>query len=281
MRTITQEVKIYSYLELSEKAKDKARNDYINNLDSNIFTEQVIEDLREKGLENLRPLYSLSCCQGDGLCLYGTIDFNEITGGLKNVFYKNFELSDYKVLKELKAYSKISFNHIGRYYHKHSVDIDIYIDGNLSPKNYENQSKIADKLLKNVKEWYLDLCDKYEKQGYDFFYGISNDELLEYCDAMGYEFLENGTLFSEIWWLELINQRYIENSRELGENLKTARVNSGLSQDVVSKLAYLNRSSLSYYENGRNTPTIFTIIKLMDIYKININNVIFTKNNEK
>ena len=31
--------------------------------------------------------------------------------------------------------------------------------------------------------------------GYSFFYGISADELQEYCDAMGYEFLENGTLF--------------------------------------------------------------------------------------
>ena len=54
---------------------------------------------------------------------------------------------------------------------------------------------MADKLLKNVKEWYLDLCDEYERQGYNFFYGIEDDELQEYCDAMGYEFLENGTLF--------------------------------------------------------------------------------------
>ncbi len=95
----------------------------------------------------------------------------------------------------MKDYSQISFNHIGRYYHKHSVDIDIYIDGNLIPKSYENHRKVADKLIKNIKEWYLDLCDKYEKQGYDFFYGITSDELQEYCNAMGYEFLENGTLF--------------------------------------------------------------------------------------
>ena len=54
---------------------------------------------------------------------------------------------------------------------------------------------MADKLIRNIKEWYLDLCGEYEKQGYDFFYGITSDELQEYCDSMGYEFLENGTLF--------------------------------------------------------------------------------------
>lgn len=195
MRIITQEVKIYSYSELCEKAKNKVRNDYIESLNSDIFTKRVIEDLQEKGLKNLRPYYSLCYCQGDGLCLYGKIEFEEITGELKNIFYKNFELSDYKALKKLKEYSQISFNHIGRYYHKYSVDIDICIDGSLGPKSYENQSKMADKLLKNVKEWYLDLCDEYKRQGYSFFYGISDDELQEYCDAMGYEFLENGKLF--------------------------------------------------------------------------------------
>ena len=195
MRTITKEVKIYSYSELSEEAKNKVRNDYINNLDSSIFTEQIIEDLREKRFKNLKPYYSLNYCQGDGICLYGNIELDEITEGLKNIFYKNFKLSDYKALKKLKEYSQISFNHSGRYYHKYSVDIDIYIDGNLSPKSYENHRKVADKLIKNIKEWYLDLCDKYEKQGYDFFYGITSDELQEYCNAMGYEFLENGTLF--------------------------------------------------------------------------------------
>ena len=78
------------------------------------------------------------------------------------------------------------------------MDIDIYIDGNLSPKSYENHRKVADKLLANIKEWYLNLCDEYEKQGYDFFYGIEDDELQEYCDAMEYEFLQDGTLFDEV-----------------------------------------------------------------------------------
>ncbi|MDO4200309.1 MAG: helix-turn-helix transcriptional regulator [Clostridia bacterium] len=73
------------------------------------------------------------------------------------------------------------------------------------------------------------------------------------------------------------NQKYIKNSNELGKNLKVARIKSGLSQDIASKLTHLNRSSLSYYENGRNTPTIFTLIKLISIYNIDIDDLIISK----
>ena len=66
-------------------------------------------------------------------------------------------------------YSRIDFNHIGRYYHKNSVEIDIYIDGCFDVKKYNNHRKLADKLIKNVKEWYFDKCDEYEKLGYEFF----------------------------------------------------------------------------------------------------------------
>ncbi|MBQ6144021.1 MAG: helix-turn-helix transcriptional regulator [Clostridia bacterium] len=72
-------------------------------------------------------------------------------------------------------------------------------------------------------------------------------------------------------------RHYIKNSKELGENLKTARTKSGITQYTASKLTNLNRSSLSYYENGINIPNIFTMIKLMNIYKVNINDLIFTK----
>lgn len=68
MRTITKEFKIYKYEELSEKAKEKVRQDYIENLDAADFTDNVIEDLKSIGLTQLRPYYSLSYCQGDGLC---------------------------------------------------------------------------------------------------------------------------------------------------------------------------------------------------------------------
>lgn len=59
MRTITKEFKIYTYEELSEKAKEKVKQNYIDNLDANDFTYMIIEDLDNIGLKNLRPYYKL------------------------------------------------------------------------------------------------------------------------------------------------------------------------------------------------------------------------------
>ena len=55
MRIITKEFKIYKYEELSEKSKEKVRQDYMNNLDANDFTYMIIEDLNNIGLKSLRP----------------------------------------------------------------------------------------------------------------------------------------------------------------------------------------------------------------------------------
>lgn len=195
MRIITKEFKIYKYEELSKKAKEKVKQDYIEDTDPNNFTYDLIDDLRSIGLKNLRSYYSLSYYQGDGVCLAGYIDFEEITPQLKKIFCKDFILSDYKIFNSLKKYSRIDFNNIGTYYHKNSVEIDIYIDGSFDIKKRNNHRKLSDKLIKNVKEWYFDKCDEYEKLGYEFFYGIEDEDLEEFCDAMKYEFLEDGTIF--------------------------------------------------------------------------------------
>jgi len=73
-------------------------------------------------------------------------------------------------------------------------------------------------------------------------------------------------------------QKYIKSKKELGENLKKARIKLGISQDIVAKLTNLSRSSISYYESRVNLPNIFILIKLMQIYKITINDLIFTRN---
>ena len=41
-------------------------------------------------------------------------------------------------------------------------------------------------------------------------------------------------------------QKYIKSKKELGENLKKARIKLGISQDIVAKLTNLSRSSISY-----------------------------------
>ena len=43
----------------------------------------------------------------------------------------------------------------------------------------------------------LQKCNEYENQGYEFFYGISDEELKDFCNDMEYDFFENGTILNE------------------------------------------------------------------------------------
>jgi len=196
MRTVIKEFKVYKYEELSEKAREKVKENYRENINPDDFTADLIEDLKALGLSNLRPYYSLNYCQGDGLCLAGHIEFDEINEELREIFYKDFLLSDYKLIKELKKYSRIEFNHVGRYFNYNSVEIDIYIDGTLSSKKYKQTKKLTDKLIKNIKNWYVGICKEYEQWGYEYFYDVEDEHLKDFYESNEYEFLEDGTLFN-------------------------------------------------------------------------------------
>lgn len=69
---------------------------------------------------------------------------------------------------------------------------------------------------------------------------------------------------------------YVDDTKQLGMNLKRARENALLTQNRVSNAIGLNRSCLAYYELGKTTPTIFTLIKLAKIYNVNLLDLIIT-----
>ena len=198
MRIATKEYKVYKYEELSEEAKEKVKINYLENIDGDIFTDTVYEDLQSlygKGIENLKTYYSLSNCQGDGLCFCGKIYLDDISKELEKIFYKNFDEKDFQNLKEIKEYNgKILFEHTSNhYFHKYTVDIDIEIDSEYDDECNEEHEKTVKKLLSNVKEWYYDTCDFYEKWGYKYFYEVDDETLQDYYQDD--EFLENGKIF--------------------------------------------------------------------------------------
>ena len=54
--------------------------------------------------------------------------------------------------------------------------------------------------------------------------------------------------------------------------LKTLRRKNGLTQQQVADLLRMERSTYAYYETGRSTPSINTVIKLARMYKVNLYN---------
>lgn len=51
------------------------------------------------------------------------------------------------------------------------------------------------KLQSAVEKIFCDLCDRYENDGYSYFYEIDEETLEDHCNSNEYEFLEDGSLF--------------------------------------------------------------------------------------
>ncbi len=61
---------------------------------------------------------------------------------------------------------------------------------------------------------------------------------------------------------------------ELGKKLKEARLNAKLTQDKVSETIQVSRQTLSNWENERYYPDIVSVIKLSDLYKISLDELL-------
>ena len=55
--------------------------------------------------------------------------------------------------------------------------------------------EVLEKFEKMIRGIFAELCKDYEKQGYEYFYEIEDEDLKEHCEVNGYEFLEDGTVF--------------------------------------------------------------------------------------
>jgi len=56
----------------------------------------------------------------------------------------------------------------------------------------------------------------------------------------------------------------------IGDKIKIARKNKGMSQDDLAKLLGVNRVSISNYEKGKNNPTHANLLRLSDILGVEL-----------
>lgn len=70
--------------------------------------------------------------------------------------------------------------------------------------------------------------------------------------------------------LNHINNNKKISGKTLGEKIKKIRLENNLTQDEFAKLFNLNLANISAYENDISKPTIYTLIKISNKYKIPI-----------
>lgn len=209
MRIECVKYEVYKYNELSDEAKEKVKEWYLETQDSYVFTEDVKEDLYNLFGENdLDVQYSLGYCQGDGFNIYGELNAAQIfkclenhNGGTQLEKFENVLTDKEKrtILNYADQCGKIKLPTNNRYCYSLVDYIDIKDDWEYDLEVYSAYKNINTKTLekfeKLVRDIFTTLCKSYEKQGYEYFYEISEEDLEEICEANEYEFLENGKLF--------------------------------------------------------------------------------------
>lgn len=144
-----EEFDVFTFDELSPKAKKRAIEDFRDDpeltwddTDSDMLTETFEQDLKDHyGLGDLKVGWSLSYCQGDGVCFSGTVTIPEFLEREKEE--KQFARV-LRLAEEGSISAKIS--HESRYCYPTSMDIEI--------QNFSREEELIPKdLRKRVDEW--------------------------------------------------------------------------------------------------------------------------------
>lgn len=194
MRTITIIKNIYTFNELSEKAKEKVRQDYLSDeFRAEIFSENCMYKINELfPNSDLKIQFSLCGCQGDGFNIYGEISLTDLLENLKD----KFSSEELKTLEQnfmesgIDSYTMIE-NH---YYYYCMAAWHVFTEGVERELGYH--LPVFDKFDKAARLYINKLCRDFEDTGYDFFYHVSDEEIEDWADANGYEFTEDGVIFS-------------------------------------------------------------------------------------
>lgn len=199
MRTETIEHKIYTFNELSEDAKAKARDWYRegNSYDS-FYSECVIEDAKEAaacfGLDIDKVYFSGFWSQGDGACFEGRYRYKAgWREALKAYAPKDETLqrigealqhAQRKHFYTLEANTK----HRGHYYHSGCMSIEVENREERGRNIGYQETEISD-ALRGFADWI------YRRLEEDYDYHNSDEAIDETIEANGYEFTEDGARY--------------------------------------------------------------------------------------
>ena len=196
MRTITKQINLYTFEELSETAKETALNNYLEHLDfqSDYVIENFIIENFQTGhnlpTDVFKYVYSGFHSQGDG----GRFEFKTLQGVDLKPFVKHvFKTTDKRYKSLMYAINEghivVCFNLNGfgyHYLHEQGfyLDCECYAD-----KKEELFNRFTDELQDYFKELSLKLYAEL-KEYYE--YETSEECFKELCDMNEYTFLESG-----------------------------------------------------------------------------------------
>lgn len=212
MRTITETYNVYNFSELSENAKKKVKQWFLeDDFRSCEFTNIYEDDLKYLFPNSeLHLQYSLSYSQGDGLNIYGKLNLNDIFTAIRNKEYCGEQFKRFwnaltqKEERTIEAYIEVCGAEIELPYNRHYcycvADNTEFAEEWIDTLEYNEYREIKTDTIIKLERLVIDiftyLSKEYERIGYKFFYDIDEEELEEACAANSWEFLEDGTFYA-------------------------------------------------------------------------------------
>lgn len=202
-------VTTYQFDELTEAAKDNARNWFKEMIDSTPeISEFFTYVLKTLNFPTDCIEYSLSCCQGDGMAFYGA--FDPIAVLTKSLTCEN-EFPDLALTQDQKDdvqklltkineigaeyfAGKIVRNSYGFHYsHYNTMEIKIECYKDFSPDHEKQIQEISLEAEKIIETYVKTISKHLEKQGYDIIEDALSDESVdENIRINEYAFTKNG-----------------------------------------------------------------------------------------
>lgn len=191
------ETTVYQYNELSESAKQKARDWYTGEW-FEFYADNVIEDVQQiaaiLGVSDCKVLYSGFWSQGDGACINGLYRYAK-NAPKKIKEYAPLDNELHSIAIKLQNAQRKGFykttckiTHSGGYCHYNSMDFQFTNElwDNLDDRGVSYREIIE--AFKMFAKWiYRQLENEYENQ-------VSNEVVAETLEINEYEFLEDGSM---------------------------------------------------------------------------------------
>ncbi len=195
----TATINTFKFSELSERAKESARDWWKENgldeFECESITEGFQHKLEELGLPSDDVRWRLSSCQGDGVAFYGCVDVEEYLtkNKLKTKFRKLFD-SDKDLLIDNVEIDKNQSFHLYDHHNTMSVSYnEALYNGYENPSREQALEDFTDHLNDHIKE----LSHEFVKQGTEAIDHYNSDENVdESIICNDYSFTEDGSHFS-------------------------------------------------------------------------------------
>ncbi len=199
MRQIT--TTVYQFEELDDKAKERARDWYREDMDLSDSLRELFEhDVGEAGYPTEKIEWSLGYCQGDGMAFYGRLTEEDLVRVAERLYTQDSDML--KRVRSIAANISVTVcrNGSGRHYsHYNCMTIEILNEVPMEPHQFllfeaaGDYNIFIDDLENDIQADVKELSKKLEKMGYDEIeYQRSAEQVDQIIIDMQYEFTKAG-----------------------------------------------------------------------------------------